>query len=190
MLGYGFSHAGGPEVIDAIDLATPAPGPQEIQIQSQAIGLNNRDRIARQMGGSGLTVPGYDVAGIVSAVGDQVTQFALGDRVVARTTSAYAEIVTAAADMSVLLPESITPENGVALITPGVTGYRMVELGHIHDGETVIVKGASGGVGSAAIQLAVARGASVIGIAASRHEVDVNQLGVEHFVAYDRGNPV
>lgn len=190
MLGYGFSHAGGPEVIDAIDLATPAPGPQEIQIKSQAIGLNNRDRIARQMGGSGLTVPGYDVAGIVSAVGDQVTQFALGDRVVARTTSAYAELVTAAADMSVLLPESITPENGVALITPGVTGYRMVELGHIHDGDTVIVKGASGGVGSAAIQLAVARGASVIGIAASRHEVDVNQLGVEHFVAYDRGNPV
>lgn len=118
MLGYGFSHAGGPEVIDAIDLATPAPGPQEIQIKSQAIGLNNRDRIARQMGGSGLTVPGYDVAGIVSAVGDQVTQFALGDRVVARTTSAYAELVTAAADMSVLLPESITPENGVALITP------------------------------------------------------------------------
>lgn len=54
MLGYGFSHAGGPEVIDAIDLATPAPGPQEIQIKSQAIGLNNRDRIARQMGGSGL----------------------------------------------------------------------------------------------------------------------------------------
>ena len=51
MLGYGFSHAGGPEVIDAIDLATPAPGPQEIQIKSQAIGLNNRDRIARQRGG-------------------------------------------------------------------------------------------------------------------------------------------
>lgn len=190
MIGYGFSEAGGPEVIDAIELPTPQPGSREIQIKTEAIGLNNRDRIARQMGGSGLTVPGYDVAGIVSEVGSRVTQFSKGDRVIARTTSAYAEIVTAAADMSVLLPANITPETGVALITPGVTGYRMVELGKIKVGDTVIVKGASGGVGSAAIQLAVARGASVIGIAASRHEAEVNRLGVEHFVAYDRGNPV
>ena len=157
MIGYGFSHAGGPEVIDAIDLPTPQPGPHEIQIKTSAIGLNNRDRMARQLGGSGLTVPGYDVAGT---------------------------------DMSVLLPASITPEKGVAVITPGVTGYRMVELGNVKAGDTVIVKGASGGVGSAAIQLAVARGASVIGIASSRHEVAVERLGVEHFVAYDQGNPV
>ena len=190
MIGYGFSHAGGPEVIDAIDLPTPQPGPHEIQIKTSAIGLNNRDRMARQLGGSGLTVPGYDVAGNVTALGSNVSQFKVGDRVVARTTSAYAEIVTAAADMSVLLPASITPEKGVAVITPGVTGYRMVELGNVKAGDTVIVKGASGGVGSAAIQLAVTRGASVIGIASSRHEVAVERLGVEHFVAYDQGNPV
>ncbi|EGF46850.1 NADPH:quinone reductase-like Zn-dependent oxidoreductase, partial [Lacticaseibacillus rhamnosus MTCC 5462] len=112
MIGYGFSHAGGPEVIDAIDLPTPQPGPHEIQIKTSAIGLNNRDRMARQLGGSGLTVPGYDVAGTVTALGSSVSQFKVGDRVVARTTSAYAEIVTAAADMSVLLPASITPEKG------------------------------------------------------------------------------
>ncbi len=69
MIGYGFSHAGGPEVIDAIDLPTPQPGPHEIQIKTSAIGLNNRDRMARQLGGSGLTVPGYDVAGTVSSMG-------------------------------------------------------------------------------------------------------------------------
>ena len=54
MIGYGFSHAGGPEVIDAIDLPTPQPGPHEIQIKTSAIGLNNRDRMARQLGGSGF----------------------------------------------------------------------------------------------------------------------------------------
>ena len=179
-IGYGFGHAGGPEVIDAIDLPTPQPGPHEIQIKTSAIGLNNRDRMARQLGCSGLTGTGIRCCRYRHCAREPMflsLKWAIAwwreQPVPMRNRhcrSRHERLVTSF-DYS---------GKGVAVITPGVTGYRMVELGNVKAGDTVIVKGASGGVGSAAIQLAVARGASRSSALPAAVEVAVERLGVEH----------
>ena len=191
MQAFGFTHGGGPEVFEQFELKTPEPTSNQIQIEVQAVGLNNRERMERKLASSGRqVVTGRDVAGVVSQVGIGVTDYTVGQRVLAHTEHGDAQYVVADLDTVTALPDSISFEAGAAMITPGITAYKgLTYFTQIQAGQTIIIKGASGGVGEIAVQLAVASGATVIGIGASRNEARVRALGASEYVAYDQQKP-
>jgi NADPH:quinone reductase-like Zn-dependent oxidoreductase len=188
MKAFGFTHGGGPSAIQEFEVSAPKPGRDEVLIDVEAIGLNNRERLSREQGSfGGPTIPGRDAAGIVVAVGSGDSPFQIGDRVIAHVNESYADQAVAAMSSAAKLPDTLSATTAAALVTPGITAYRMVyTFGKIKAGETVIVKGASGGVGSLAAQLAKQLGATIIGIGSARNQTLVEKLGVDRFVAYDQ----
>lgn len=188
MEAFGFTHGGGPEVFEQFNLPTPEPISNQIQIEVKAVGLNNRERMERKLASSGRQiVTGRDVAGVVSKLGDGVTDYAVGQRVLAHTEHGDAQYVVADLDAVTALPDSLSFEVGAAMITPGITAYKgLTFFTQMSADQTIIIKGASGGVGEIAVQLAVASGATVIGIGASQNEARVKALGVAEYVAYDQ----
>ncbi|WP_283679851.1 NADP-dependent oxidoreductase [Lentilactobacillus sp. Marseille-Q4993] len=193
MKAFGYDHNGGPEVIEEYDVPTPELKDKDILIETQAVGLNNFERASRAGDFRTTThrvIPGRDVAGIVKQVGSDVTKFAPSDRVVAHGHHSYSEFATSDETNTVKLPDDISFVQAAGIVTPGVTAYNAVNLfGQVEPGQTVIVKGASGGVGSLAAQIAADLGANVIGIGSSKHEADVKALGVSRYVAYDKEDP-
>ncbi|WP_057894170.1 NADP-dependent oxidoreductase [Lacticaseibacillus brantae] len=188
MEAFGFTHGGGPEVFEQFSLPTPEPISNQIQIEVKAVGLNNRERMERKLASSGRQiVTGRDVTGVVSKLGDGVTNYTVGQRVIAHTEHGDAQYVVADLDAVTPLPDSISFEVGAAMITPGITAYKALNFfTQMQPSQTIIIKGASGGVGEIAVQLAVASGATVIGIGASQNEARVKALGVSEYVAYDQ----
>lgn len=134
--------------------------------------------------------PGNDVAGVVVAVGPGVTQFKVGDAVVAALQQsgggAYAEYAVANAANAVRKPRNFTYQEAAGIPTAGFTGLRMVIVGKVQKGERVLVIGAAGGVGSTAVQAAKARGATVISSASSKHEQYLKSIGVDEIISYDK----
>jgi len=193
MLAYGYRKFGGPAVFETIRQPALEPAPNEAVIETLAVNLNDADRIER-LGATPTTplplIPGHDVVGRVIKVGAAVTDLPLGTIVAAHTDHTYAEQVCLDADTVVTVPDNLSPAQAVSLITPGITAYKAVRyFADIHPGQTVIVKGAAGGVGSLAVQLAQRLGAKVIAIASQRHAETVKNLGVAQFVAYDHHDP-
>lgn len=150
------------------------PGKQEVLIRVRAIGVNPVETYIRA-GNYAYTgpwpyTPGHDAAGLVEAVGEGVTRVSPGDRVYTHRTlsGAYAEYALAAEGMVQRLPERLSFRQGAALPTPYYTAYRaLFERLHVRPGRTLLVHGATGGVGVAALQLARAHGLHVIGTAGS-----------------------
>ncbi len=150
------------------ELPDPVPGPKEILINTRAIGLNFPDTLMVQ----GLYqtkperpfVPGRDAAGVVAAVGDEVTRFKIGDRALAQVRwGSYAEKVVAPEDRSFVMPEEMDFIGAAALGTVYPTSHVALMLrGQYKDGESVLINGAGGGIGLAAVQIAKAKGAKVI----------------------------
>ncbi len=150
------------------DLPDPVPGPKEILIDVRVIGLNFPDTLMVQ----GLYqtkpdrpfVPGRDAAGVVAAVGDEVTRFKVGDHVIAQVRwGAYAEKVAAPEDRCFVMPEGMDFIGAAALGTVYPTAHIALMLrGQYKDGESVLVNGAGGGIGLASVQIAKAKGAMVI----------------------------
>lgn len=171
------AHAfGGPEVLKLDEIADPAPGPGEVLIDIKAIGVNPADTYMR--GGAYAIVPdlpyipGGDAGGVVGAVGAGVTKFSVGDRVAVGTAlgfvmqQCYAEKVVRAEENVVALPDGVSFAQGAALGVPYATAhYGLFARGGAKSGETVFIHGASGAVGTAAIQLAKRAGLKVIGSA-------------------------
>lgn len=193
MQAFGYDHNGGPEVFEEYDIAIPELKETDILIETKAFGLNNFERSQRAgMFGdtTKLRIPGRDVAGIVKTVGSAITKFKPGDRVVAHGHHAYAEFATSSEANTVKIPTSISFEDAAAIVTPGITAYNALHyFGKAKPGQTIIIKGASGGVGSLAAQLALNFGDQVIGIGSSKNENYVKSLGVNDYVAYDKENP-
>jgi NADPH2:quinone reductase len=164
---------GEPEALELLDIVAPVPGPDELQIAVRAASVNFPDALV--IAGRHQTriappfVPGSEAAGVVTDVGANVIGFAPGDRVaVLPTTGAFAETVTAPAATAVLLPDEIPFDFAAAFyITYGTAYLALVHQGGLKVGEVVLVLGAAGGVGLAAIQLAKALGATVIAGASS-----------------------
>lgn len=165
-----FHQFGDPSVLRYEEAPDPSPGPGQVLIAVKAIGVNPVDTYIR----SGIYGPrefpvvlGTDAAGVVEAVGPDVTRpIAVGDRVyTARTlTGAYAERVLCDQVQVRPLPARVSFEQGAALFVPYATAYRaLFQRAHAKPGEWVLVHGASGGVGIAAVQLARAAGLRVIG---------------------------
>jgi len=164
---------GGPEVLKVEEIADPVPGPGQVVIKACAIGVNPVDTYIRK-GIYGPRqfpyVPGTDLGGKIIAVGEGVTELAVGDDVytTATLTGAYAEQALADAKTVFPLPSNTPPEKGAALFVPYFTAYYgLFHRGGAKPGEIVLVHGASGGVGLAAVQLALAHGLTVIGTAST-----------------------
>lgn len=168
-----FSQHGGPEVLTLVDFEPAAPGPQQVRVRNQAIGLNFIDTYFR----SGLYAPpalpsglGTEGAGIVDAVGEGVTRIKVGDRVayVGGPLGAYSEVHTLPEANLVTLPENISFEQAAAVMLKGMTvQYLLRQTYDLQAGQTVLFHAAAGGVGSLACQWAKALGVKLIGTVSS-----------------------
>jgi NADPH2:quinone reductase len=168
-----FSQHGGSEVLEYRDYQPAAPGPREVRVANRAIGLNFIDTYFR----SGLYAPpalpsslGTEGAGVVEAVGSEVRNFAVGDRVAYATgpLGAYSELHVLPADKLVRLPEAISFEQAAAVMLKGLTvQYLLRQTYELKGGETILFHAAAGGVGSFACQWARALGVNLIGTVSS-----------------------
>lgn len=187
---------GGPEVLSVIDEAVPEPGPGQVRIAVRAAGVNPFDQ--KVYSGAFGTNPGnlplrlgLEAAGVVTAVGDHATGPAgpveVGDEVIAyRAPGAYATELVVPASSVVPKPANLSWEQAGGLMLAGVTAVHALEAIGLRKGESVLIHGAAGGVGLIAVQLAVARGATVLGTASpAKHDL-LRELGAVP-VAYGPG---
>ena len=192
---------GGPEVLRVEDVETPAPGPDELLIRVAATTVSTaemamrsgRPFFARVVSGlrkpKRATIPGSELAGEVAAVGANVTAFTVGDRVVASTGAglgANAELSRVAADGAVVrIPDGASYEDTVAVCAGGLTALPFLrDAGRIAPGERVLINGASGAVGTAAVQLAKHLGAHVTGVSGAVSAGLVASLGADEVIDY------
>lgn len=188
---------GGPEVMVMEEVADPVPGPGQVLVRVRAAGVNPVDTYVRS-GTYALKpnlpyTPGMDAAGEVEAVGDGVGHVAKGDRVytAGSLSGAYAELTLCAEFQVYPLPEKTSFGQGAALGIPYGTAHRaLFHHGKVRPGETVLVHGASGGVGIAAVELARAHGLTVVATAGTdRGRELVLEHGAHHVVDhYDEGH--
>jgi NADPH2:quinone reductase len=186
---------GGPEVLEWREIPTPKPGPGQILVRVYAAGVNPYDTYMRNgtyaIKPSLPYTPGSDAAGAVEAVGDGVKKVKPGDRVyTAKTlTGAYAEYALADESQVHRLPEKTSFAQGAGLWVPYGTAYTAL---HHHAkaraGETLLIHGASGGVGVAAVQLGRAQGLTIIGTAGTERGLDLVRKEGAHYV-FDHSKP-
>jgi NADPH2:quinone reductase len=179
---------GGPEVLSLEEIPTPKPGPGEVLVHVRAAGVNPYDTSMRA-GTYAVKpplpyTPGSDAAGTIEAVGPAVTKVKPGDRVYTATTvtGAYAEYALARESQVYPLPENISFAQGAGLWVPYGAAYTALHHhAHARPGETLLVHGASGGVGTAAVQFARAEGLTVIGTAGTQRGLElVKKEGAHH----------
>jgi len=181
-----FAHYGGVDVLDVAEVPVPEPGPAEVLVQVKAAGINPGEAKIRQ----GVlharwpaTFPsgeGSDLAGIVTKTGNGVAGFAAGDEVIGYTDhrSSHAEYAVVAAEHLTERPAGVPWEVAGALYVAGCTAYAAVRAVALASGDTVVVAGAAGGVGSISVQLAGLAGATIIGVASERHHDWLRSHGV------------
>ncbi len=181
---------GAPEVLQVRETDDPEPGPGEVRLRAHAVGVNFADIMAR-MGlypdAPGIPcVVGYEAAGEIDAVGDGVTEFAVGQRVVALTRfGGYSDTVVAPSAQVAALDDAISYEVAAAIPVQYLTAWLMlVRLGNVRAGDRVLVHAAAGGVGQAALQICAWRGAEVIGTASAGKHERLRELGVAHCIDY------
>jgi NADPH:quinone reductase-like Zn-dependent oxidoreductase len=187
---------GGPEVLEPVDLPTPEPIPTEVRVRVQAAGVNPVDWKTRQGGARARAlydlpfVLGWDVAGVVDAVGGGVTRFAVGDEVFGlpwfpRLASAYAEYVTAPSRQFARIPHALDTVQAGGLPLAGLTAWQaLVDTAKLKRGDRVLIHAAAGGVGHLAVQIAKARGAHIVATARARKHEFLRGLGVERVIDY------
>ncbi|MFE7565362.1 NADP-dependent oxidoreductase [Streptomyces sp. NPDC057539] len=177
-----FEEFGGPDVLHVKEITEPHAGPGEIRVAVKAAGVNPMDYKIRhgwmeQAFATPLpAVPGLEIAGVVDEVGAGVTDVAVGDDVLGwSATGAYAQYALAAT--AVPKPASLGWAEAAAIPVAGETAARVLDELALRDGETLLLHGAAGAVGSMAAQLATARGAIVIGTASPANHEYVRSLG-------------
>ncbi|MET9672015.1 NADP-dependent oxidoreductase [Streptomyces sp. NPDC006482] len=187
-----YEEFGGPEVLrHATGVAVPEPGPGEVRVKVAAVGVNPVDWKRRYGWVEAFypttfpAVPGLEFAGTVDALGEGVTDLAVGDEVLGWTkTGAYAEY--ALAGIVAPKPAGLSWEAAASLPIAGETARRVLDLIGVREGETLFLHGAAGVVGSVAVQLAVAAGITVVGSASESNHAYLRELGAIP-VAYGDG---
>ena len=187
---------GGPDLFEERNVERPHPGPGEVQVRVVAAGTNPVDAKFRADGSSaGLEAPiilGLDVSGVVEEVGPGVTDLAPGDEVYytpevfgPRSNGSYAEYHVAKADIVTKKPASLSHEEAAAVPLAGGTAYEAIvrRLG-VRVGETILIHGGAGGVGSFAVQIAKAAGARVLATASSDNQEILKELGADVAIDY------
>jgi NADPH2:quinone reductase len=186
---------GGPEVLKFEEVPTPKPAAGQVLVRVHAVGVNPYDTYMRA-GTYAVKpplpyTPGSDGAGVIEAVGPAVTKVKPGDRVyTAKTvTGAYAECAIALESQVHALPAKVTFSQGAGVWVPSGTAYHaLYHAAQAHASETVLIHGASGGVGIAGVQLARAMGLAVFGTASSQKGLDlVKREGAHH--VFDHSKP-
>lgn len=172
---------GGPEVLQLVEADEPHAGPSEVRIAVRAAGVNGIDwkiRAGYLAGGKPLAGPtgtGYDAAGVVDELGAGVTGVAVGDAVFGAGRDTFAEYAVLT-DWAAK-PTAVSFEEVAGYPIPVETAIRILDQVGIRPGGTLLVSGASGGVGSATVQIALARGIAVIGTASARNQEYLRSLG-------------
>ena len=187
---------GGPEVLKYQDAPKPEPKNDEILVRVIAAAVNPVDTYVRQgkfLKSSGPLIIGYDIAGIVERTGPEAKRFKPGDQVYCYLSvmrgGGYAEYAVAKESETALKPKNINFVEAAAVPLAATTAWQaLIDSAKIDKGQTVLIHGGSGGVGSFAIQIAKARGAKVIATASTVHQQLLKQLGVDQAIDYTTTN--
>ncbi|MDQ6809392.1 MAG: NAD(P)-dependent alcohol dehydrogenase [Verrucomicrobiota bacterium] len=195
-----YTDYGSPDVLRVREIKKPAPSDDQVLIKVHAASVNPLDWhfirgtpfIAR-LGMMGLRKPklprlGVDYAGTIEAVGKNVTQFRPGDEVFGGKTGAFSEYLCARPDRAMALkPTNVTFQQAASVPIAGVTALQgLRDRGHVQAGQKVLINGASGGVGTFAVQIAKSLGAEVTGICSTRNLELVRSLGADHVIDYTK----
>jgi NADPH:quinone reductase-like Zn-dependent oxidoreductase len=190
---------GAPEVLRTAMVALPTPGPGQVRIRVGASSVNARDwhvmrgepRLARLLDRRifGLRAPrivvrGTDVAGVIDAVGLDVTRWQPGDRVFGEADGAWAEQVIAAQDAIAAVPVAMSLQHAAALPLAATTALTCLSAGHPQAGDRLLINGASGGVGTFAVQMAHAKGLHITAVCSARNADLARSLGANTVVDY------
>ena len=187
---------GSPDVLRMSEVDKPLMGDDDVLVRVHAASVNPYDwymmtgkpYLVRTQAGlrrPKQRIPGVDVAGVVEAVGEDVTGLEIGDEVFGTGRGAYAEFVVASGDRIVPKPENVTFVQAAAVPMAAITALQSLrDKGQIRTGHKVLVNGASGGVGSFAVQIAKSFGAEVTGVCSTRNVDMVRSLGADHMVDY------
>jgi len=187
---------GSPNVLKLKDVARPAINESDVLVRVHAAALNAGDVFSMR----GRPIPirftvgfpkpkdfilGWDMAGLVEAFGEKVTRFQPGDEVFAACNSTFAEYVSVAEDRLALKPTNLTFEQASAVPTAAVTALRgLRDVGNVQPGQKVLINGASGGVGTFAMQVARVFGAEVTGVCSTGKVELVRSIGANHVIDY------
>ena len=190
---------GPPEVLELRDIDPPVVGDGDVLVRVRASSVNPADwHIMRgrpfflRLAGYGLRTPkhpvlGSDVAGVVEAVGKDVTGLRTGDEVFGWGRGTYAELAPASPDRLAAKPANLTFEQAAAVPLAAITALQgLRDIGKLQPGQTVLVIGASGGVGTFAVQIAKALGAEVTGVCSTRNVELVRSIGADRVIDYTR----
>ena len=176
------------------EIERPSIGDHEVLVRVRAAGVNPADwavmsglpYIARPVYGlrrPKIGVRGTDVAGHVAAVGSAVTRFKPGDEVFGASTGSYAEYAAASEDELALKPTNLTFEQAATVPMAGLVALQAIrDHGMVHAGQTVLINGASGGIGTFAVQIAKSYGSEVTGVTSTRNVDLVGSLGADHVI--------
>ena len=185
-----------PTLLRVADLPTPEPGPTEVRVRVTAAGINPVDWKTLPTGdgdGGSTEMPkrlGWDVCGVVDALGLGVTRFAVGDTVIGmpwfpREAGAFAEYVTAPSRHFAHKPEGLSDEEAAGLPLAGITAWQaLVDCVSVSAGQRVLIHAAAGGVGHIAVQIARSRGAHVLGTARAAKHTFLRELGIDETIDY------
>ncbi|MBO9413378.1 MULTISPECIES: NADPH:quinone oxidoreductase family protein [unclassified Ruegeria] len=184
---------GGPETLELTTLPDPEPGKGELLIGVKAAGVNYPDtlmiRDLYQIKPPRPFAPGGEIAGEILAIGEDVAGFEVGDRVLALTGhGGFATHMTIKASTAVKFPQSMPFEDAACFIfTYGTSYHALKDRAHLRADETVLVLGAAGGVGTAAIELSKAQGARVIAAVSSQEKAEFcRKIGADEVIVYDQ----
>jgi NADPH:quinone reductase-like Zn-dependent oxidoreductase len=189
-----FERYGGPEVLQVVEVADPAPGAGQVLVRVRAAGINPGEAAIREghmherWPATFPSGEGSDLAGVVERVGEGVERFREGEEVLGFTDerASHAELVVVPASQLTRRPPGVSWEAAGALFVAGTTAYAAVRAVAPEKGESVVVSGAAGGVGSLAVQLALRTGARVVGLAGESHHDWLQAHGVVA-LAYGEG---
>lgn len=189
---------GGPETLEEVTVPRPEPGVNEIRVAVHAAGVNPADWKSRASGGFGLwgdpPILGWDVSGVVDAIGRGSTLYTVGDEVFGMPrfpaqAGAYAEYVVAPARHFAPKPANLDHIQAASLPLVGLTAWQgLVEFAGVRPGQRALVHAAAGGLGHVALQLAKARGAHVIGTASAGKHALLYELGADELIDYTEGD--
>lgn len=192
---------GSPEVLKLEDIERPVPADDEVLVRVRAAGVNPLDwhymrgkpyimRVESGFGAPESPRTGVDFAGTVEAVGKDVERFKPGDEVFGGRNGAFAEYVRVREDRAVVLkPANVSFEQAASVPVAGITALQALrDDGRLQSGQKVLINGASGGVGTFAVQIAKSLGAEVTGVCSTRNVEMVRSIGADHVIDYTREN--
>ena len=190
---------GPPELLQLVEEETPRPKDNEVLVKIHAASVNAMDwriftlpLLMRRLLGGGYRRPkvsscGSDLAGRVEAVGPAVTQFRAGDAVFGAKRGAFADYVCAPEDKLVSKPANVSFEAAAAVPVAALTALQAIrDQAHVQPGQTVLINGAGGGVGTFAVQIAKAFGAEVTAVCSTRNQDVARSIGADHVIDYTR----